>query len=863
MIQLYITNTQTVYEPHGIYIDLWGRTEEKKLEKIRVGDFEPYFFVRRKVAEDINPNLHDGVDYVEADCGEESLMGDPLGKVVAEHPGAVSDLREKWDDTWEADVVFTNRLRIDEDIKTGVQVDPEEVIKENVNPFRDEVVDAVLKGEGINEEARAVVDEIVREEIQYVPPAALNPVEMSVEEHRLTFDIEVDDSNGFPTEGEERIISVVAHSNYGGETIGFIDRGGEPADEFFGEDALPENLDTLYHYDSEREMLVKFAKFLSNIDPDLLVGWNSNGFDVPYLIDRMNKLGIDPDRLARGDGGVDKSYGTSIDGRVSYDLMDAWVSTKFTEPDSKKLDHAASVELDDAKLDYDEGGVMELYYENPQKLLEYNTKDVVLTHRVGEEAVYDFKRRLRNIVGVDWDETIENNDFVEMMVRRKLYRRNERGPTKTPPSDGRNDYEGAYTLDAYTGVAENVVEIDLSSLYPMTIWMLNASPETKVPASEAKNRDNVAKAPNGVYYDLTEEGLFKSLVNDALELKRTYKEDIQNAEPSSEEEAEAEEAYAVAKTIVNSIYGVTGWEWFFLYDRQVAESITLMSQQVTRRTEKWVNENTEGEVIYGDTDSCYISFPDSLDQKGSLHNAERAVQKLNGEIFPDLAEQYGMGSVECRWEMELEKYCSSFFQAGKKKRYAYLKTWKDGMDYDDTIEEFDVTGFEAVRSDCAQITEDLQLTVLEDIVRGSDTQEIAEVVHEHAKKIQPKPDDWEYIGIPRGIGKQLHNYDSDTAQVKGAKNANRYLGLNIGEGDKPYRCYLENSTVSNGKEQDSIEVVCYENNYEVQKEGLNVNVGRMQKTVVRRPMEPILSAIEMDAGAAIRGQIQQGLKSFM
>jgi hypothetical protein len=70
-----------------------GSHRRKKFEKIRVGGFELYFFVRRKVAEDINPNLHDGVDYVEADCGEESLIGDALAKTVAEHLGTIGSLK--------------------------------------------------------------------------------------------------------------------------------------------------------------------------------------------------------------------------------------------------------------------------------------------------------------------------------------------------------------------------------------------------------------------------------------------------------------------------------------------------------------------------------------------------------------------------------------------------------------------------------------------------------------------------------------------------------------------------------------------------------------------------------------------------
>lgn len=834
-MKLYITNTTTTYSDSNVYVDLYGRTENRKLQQIRVTGFDPYFFIDREVAKDIDPTAYEDIVDVEPFCGEESLMGTPLGKIVVSHPGAVPDLREQFESTWEADVLFTNRLRIDHGVKTGVELPT----------FSDS-----------------------EQRVPVVLPNELEPVEMEVEERRLTFDIEVDDSNGFPTDGEERIISIVGHDNYRDEVVGYIDTNEQSIEEFSPELAesqeAPEPLDKLLYAPSEENMLRSFITWFNNVDPDLVVGWNSNDFDVPYLIQRLEKLGIDADILGRGSGGARAGpYDPEIDGRACYDMMDAWVSTKFTEPDSYSLDHAASVELNDQKLEYEPDSVMELYEEEPSTLLEYNGIDTVLTHQIGEEAVYDFKRRLRDIVGVDWDETIDNKDFVEMMVRRKLYKRGERGPTKTKPPSGANDYEGAYTLDPYTGVAENVVEIDLSSLYPMTIWMLNASPETKVPVSEAQDRDDVARAPNGVYYEREPEGLFKSLVSDALELKSTYKDDIKSAEMGSEEQKEAEEAYAVAKTIVNSIYGVTGWEWFFLYDKEVAESITVMSQQVTRRTEKFVNENTSGIVVYGDTDSCYVSWPEDRTQSGSLTASEEVVETLNREVYPELAEEYGMGDVECRWEMEIEKYCKRFFQAGRKKRYAYLKTWSDGMDYHEEIDEFGVTGFEAVRSDTAQVTEELQLEVLEKIVRGASPSEIGKAVHNYAEKIKPNPDDWEYIGIPSGIGKELDEYESETAQVRGAKNANRYLGLNLGGGDKPYRCYLDDSMVSDGEGRERIDVICYENDYEVGGEGLTVDVQRMETTVVKRPMEPILEAIDLDVDAATKGQTQQGLKAFM
>jgi len=148
-------------------------------------------------------------------------------------------------------------------------------------------------------------------------------------------------------------------------------------------------------------------------------------------------------------------------------------------------------------------------------------------------------------------------------------------------------------------------------------------------------------------------------------------------------------------------------------------------------------------------------------------------------------------------------------------------------------------------------------------VRGASNKEIANVLHEYVTDIQKEPEDWEYIGIPGGIGQPLDEYDTDTAQVSGAKNANKHLGLNIGVGDKPYRCYLSDNKIEEENGFSRIDVICYEKNREVENESFSVDVARMQDVTVRSPMEKIMDAIEIDVDAAIKGQAQSGLKAFM
>ena len=254
-MKTYITNTTTTYSENEVYVDLYGRTEERELNKIRVTGFEPYFFVEESVARDINPTLHEDIDEVHPDADETSLKGVELGKVVASHPGAVSDLRENYDRTWEADVRFTNRLRIDGGVVTGVKTPPA---------------------------------------TQKIELSEIEPVDMEVEERRVTFDIEVDDRGAFPEDGEKRILSIACHDSYTGEMAVFLDTGGRTLEEALPrvaeERESPDGIDSLFYEPTEKKMLIRFLEWFNDVDPDLLAGWNSMGFEVPSPLFRR-KIG--------------------------------------------------------------------------------------------------------------------------------------------------------------------------------------------------------------------------------------------------------------------------------------------------------------------------------------------------------------------------------------------------------------------------------------------------------------------------------------------------------------------------------------------------------------------------------------------
>ncbi|UBF22626.1 DNA polymerase elongation subunit family B [Halorubrum tailed virus 25] len=827
-MKLLITNTEAVTNDDGTEIHLYGRDADGNRHHVEVTGFEPYFYTKTEYVEGRES------DYL-GDAGIKAIEHDepfsPFGetgdvsRVILESPKGMKNAASLFPEHYEADVKPAQRFRIDTGVTDWCEVPETEC------------------------------------HIKYVSPIEA-PVDVDPETRIVNFDIEVDDRGGFPEPGEKRITSIVAHDNYTDEYIGFIDGDGRPIEEMFP-NGKPEEVDALHVEPDERRMLITFGCWLAERDPDLLTAWNVD-FDAPYVIERMKRVGASPDRLSP----LDEAYTNYFDeakikGRSVYDLLTAYKKNSWGELRSYSLDYVAGEELGASKIHHDEG-YFQMFEEDPELLVNYNARDVRLAHGINEEAgVIEFRDNLRKQIGVDFEDTVNNYQFIEMMARRKLRERGEVGPT-ADPTDAEK-YEGGFVMDAYTGVARNVMGIDVESLYPWTMYMLNASPDTKIDEARAK-AENIpySKAPNGVCFRLDRDGLFKSLVEDALDLKEGFRDLKNAAEPGSVEEALYAVKYQVSKTITNSIYGVIGWDRFFLYDRETAEAVTLAGQAVVKGSADFVDSETDAEVIYGDTDSNYISFPTEWEQERCVLAALEICDRLEAEVYPPLAESMNIPAEDCEWRIDPEMFAPRFLQWGKKKKYAYSATWKEGMEPDAVMDEPDVSikGSAAKRSDASRLTRDTEKAVIKAVLSGNEG-DVDNLIYEAAKKIDPANPDWNAIGIPGGIGQELDEYDTETAHVRAAKNGNELLGTEFGEGSKPMRCYLR-PTYFDGL-GDQIDVIGYEDADDLRpiRDRLTVDAGKMTDTLLVNPMGEMLEAVGVDVDAAVSGQHQTGLGAFV
>jgi len=326
------------------------------------------------------------------------------------------------------------------------------------------------------------------------------------------------------------------------------------------------------------------------------------------------------------------------------------------------------------------------------------------------------------------------------------------------------------------------------------------------------------------------------------------------------------------KVIMNSLYGVFGWDRFRLYDRAMSAGVTSTNREVIDFTEETANKLSY-QVAYGDTDSVMLELGQDLSKEEAIEESFTIAEHIN-DAYDEFAREQ-LNADDHRFQIEFEKLYRRFFQAGKKKRYAGHIVWKEGKHVDDV----DITGFEYQRSDIAPITKEVQKEVIDLVVREGDVDAVEEYVHGVIEDFRAGEVSLDDIGIPGGIGKRLDNYDTDTAQVRGAKYANLLLGTNFDRGTKPKRVYLskvhpdffreveaDNSDIRDDplyvEFKTDHDVICYDYADQIPDE-FEVDYDVMLDKTLKGPIERILEALDVSWDEVKSGQTQTGLGSFM
>ena len=599
---------------------------------------------------------------------------------------------------------------------------------------------------------------------------------------------------------------------------------------------------------NEEQLLTEFINDWASNFPDIVTGWNSRFFDIPYLVNRIIRIlgekaanKLSPWGWFRENEvslvGNRKMQVFDIVGISSIDYLDAYKKFTYVNRESYSLNHIAYAELGEKKLDYEEAATLhELYKTNFQRYLDYNVHDVVLVERLEEKM-----KLMEMIVSLAYMAKCNFNDVFSpvKMWDCIIYNHLREQKIVIPPKkhEQKTDtYEGAYVKDPQVGRHKWVCSFDLNSLYPHLIMQYNISPETLLGmhsrggmVEDLLNRNididflkekNVTMTPNGSLYSRKTQGflpaLMEKMYTDRVKYKKMMIEEQKKGKSADPNKlAQYHNMQINLKIALNSAYGALGNQWFRFYDVRNAEAVSVAGQLSIRWAERAVNEylnkvlETDGRdyVIASDTDSLYVTL-DSLVQKVGLEDKDKTIQFMDtvcdGKIqdvidkcYQELAEY--INAFQQKMVMKREVLADVGIWTGKK-HYILNVHNSEGVQYEEP--KLKIMGIEAVKSSTPEHCRNALKKAFKIVVNGTEDEVIdfIENFKNEFRKLEP-----EEVAFPRSV-KGLAKYrdpvtvyrKSTPLHVKGSLIYNMMLDKNkltkkyptIQEGEKIKYTYL-------------------------------------------------------------------------
>jgi len=248
--------------------------------------------------------------------------------------------------------------------------------------------------------------------------------------------------------------------------------------------------DNTFMFDSERELLLTFLELID--DADVLSGWNSEGFDIPYTVNRVTKILSKDDtrRFCLWDqfpkvreyekyGKTSSTY--DLVGRVHMDYMELYRKYTYEERHSYSLDAIGEYELGERKTAY-EGTLDQLYNRDFETFIQYSRQDVALLNKLDKKLRFlDLANEIAHDNTVLLQTTMGAVAVTEQAIINEAHRRGLVVPNRRPREEEVNhQVAGAYVAYPKKGLHDWIGAIDINSLYPSTIRALNMGPETVV-----------------------------------------------------------------------------------------------------------------------------------------------------------------------------------------------------------------------------------------------------------------------------------------------------------------------------------------------------------------------------------------------
>jgi len=635
----------------------------------------------------------------------------------------------------------------------------------------------------------------------------------------VTIDIETESENGFPQVDHpiERVNAITLKNH---QTKKFV---------VFGLHEWNTDRDdiTYIRCNTEDELLQRFIGFWSSNYPDVVTGWNSRFFDIPYLVNRIKvRLGEDESKkLSPWNSVFDadvfrmgrKHTAFDLVGISQLDYLELYQKYTYTAQESYRLDHIGFVELGKAKNTNPYETFREWYQKDYQSFIDYNIMDVELVDALEDKMkLIDLQLTMAYYAKCNYNDVYSQVKMWDIIIYNYLREKNIQVPFQVR-QEKKEAFAGAYVKDPQVGLHKWVVSFDLNSLYPHLIMQYNISPETIVGMSETHPgvdgmlyketttdhlpEVNQTMTPNGALFSRNRHGFLPELLYSMYNERSAFKKKMLQATQQYEDTKDPKFKNQIAslhnkqmalKIALNSAYGAVGNQYFRFYDIRIAEAVTYGGQLSIRWIEQALNGyfneilKTENEdyVIASDTDSVYITFEKLIDKLNPKDPVKFLDQICTDKIEPFIDGKYAelaeyVNAYEQKMVMAREVIADKGIWTAKK-RYILNVHNSEGVQYAEP--KLKMMGIEAVKSSTPQVCRDKIRDALKLIMVG-DEKELNDFIQDFRKEWMEM--DAASIAFPRscnGMGKWKDDnsvYRKGTPMhVKGALVYNHQLKIN-------------------------------------------------------------------------------------
>jgi len=698
-------------------------------------DFLPYFYLHgeEKTYPDVIKRIQERYPQLKVEVVERRLpisFQSPIKvlKITGKNPAQTPEIREfakKFGVPYEADVLFKYRFMADHDLNGMGWIDVEGTFQKTTTV-----------------KCRAIKAKSIKP-IEVMKNAPLK---------HMSLDIEcLSDEERIPVPEKDRIIAVslAFYPKYKGkDSLVLLARRTRP------------NNDTLSCTD-EKEMLEKLKEIIDDFDPDIICGHNINGFDLPFLLKRLEVMKI-PRNIGRCEKNaiarkLARSYMPSVSGRVIVDSFeifrrDPWVKFKRYDLNTiaEELLGIGKVELGGGYIDK----VREMWNgKGIEHLIKYARRDAVLVLRlVVERRMLDKFFEISKICGLLLQDCLGGqSQRHEFRLLKEFHKRKIIMPCK-PSTLGKrvshSDLKGALVLEPEVGLHEWVICLDFTSMYPSLIRAFNICTTTYL-----ANGENIEHYTSPYGTKFVKQNIFKGILPEVINEYLTKRIDVRKhykIETDSENKRILEAKQLALKDLMNSMYGYTGYPRSRLYIMDIANAITSFGRDTIARTKKLIEENFNARVIYADTDSVFIKS-----EVKDLDEGEQFGIKISDFISEKL---YGL-------DLKFEKIYKTFLIQSKK-RYA---GWAFERENEKWIDKLDMKGIETVRRDWCSLVSDTMFEVLNIVLKENDINKASKYVRNIIDDLAKGKISLEDLTVVKGVTKSVDSYDGIQPHVELAK----------------------------------------------------------------------------------------------